>query len=430
MKKWILPLVIVLVLLLALGLLVPNVLPAVRTYQALVSFLEAGEQSMDLTALVSLGETDWNIQAQVDRMDSGGKRVTALSQNGKSVYYAEGLLYLENGRAYRLTEPIGEKSPVWKGILWLLRYGKVESTGSGYAVSLRGEQAQVLLNGLLPGADAIVPEVDSLTLALVTNDGSLSCIRFQGSGWLGQDRKMPLSLELSGNIGKVAGRVTIPENVEKAIASEDTSRAEPVTENPLRLFSALWNLGSKQTLAGKLTLRADCGPLALDKTLDLLCWQAEGKRIYSLQDNGVGLYYCDGILCDGQGRTLPLEGSTGGSALQLPELLLGICLELTGDCTQKEDSWAYRFTLDEEAMTAMAHAIVPAVEKLPVSLTEGTLEVILTQEQLESVDLRIDGFLSLLLTQVDVSIGGEIDLEPGEADAVLPDAVRSALLEP
>ena len=430
MKKWILPLVIALVLLLALGLLVPRVLPAIRTYQALTSFLETRELSVDLTARLSLGETSWEVQAQLDRVDAGGKQVTVLSQNGKSVYYANGLLYLENGRAYRLTEPTGEKPPIWKGILWLLRYGKVESTGSGYAVSLQGEQAQMILNGLLPGVEAIVLEVDSLSLALVTDDSRLACIRFQGSGWLGEDRKTPLSLEVSGNIGKVAGKVTLPEDVEKAIASGDPSRAEPLTENLIRLFSALWDLGNKQTLAGKLTLSADCGPLALDKTLDLLCWQLEGKRVYSLQENGVGLYYGNGTLCDGSGHSLSLEGSAGGSALRLPELLLGICLELTGDCAQMEDSWVYRFALDEEAMSALAYAIVPEAEKLPVSLTAGTLEVILTQEQLESVNLRIDGTLSLLLTQVDVSIGGKIDLEPGEADAVLPEAVRSALLEP
>lgn len=430
MKKWILPLAIVLVLVLALGLLVPRVLPAIRTYQAMTAFLEAGEVSLDLTARLSLGETGWELQAQADRMEAGGKRVTALSQNGKSVYYADGLLYLENGRVYRLTEPAGEKLPIWKGVLWLLRYGKVESTGSGYAVSLRGEQAQRILNGLLPGVEAIEPEVDSLSLALVTSDSRLACIRFQGSGWLGEDRQTPLSLEVSANIGKVPGRVTLPEGVEKAMAAGDAAQAEPLTENLLRLLTALWKLGNRQTLAGKLTLSADCGPLALDKTLELLCWQLEGKRVYSLQEKEIGLYYGNGILCDGSGHKLSLEGSAGGSALELPELLLGICLELTGDCAQKEDSWVYRFTLDEEAMSALAYAIVPEAEKLPVSLTAGTVEVILSQEQLESVKLRIDGSLSLLLTQVDVSIGGRIDLDTGEADAILPEAVRSALLEP
>lgn len=430
MKKWILPLTIVLVLVLVLGLLVPRVMPAIRTCQALTAFLEAQELSMDLTACLSLGENSWEVQAQLDRMTSGGKTVTVLSQNGKSLYYADGLLYLESGRVYRLNEPTGESLPTWKGILWLLRYGKVESTGSGHTVSLQGEQAQVILSGLLPGVEAAVPEVDSLSVALVTNDSRLACIRFQGSGWLGEDRKTPLSLEVSGNMGKVAGRVTIPEDVEKAIASGDSSRAEPLTENLIRLFSALWDLGNRQSLAGKLTLSADCGPLALDKTLDLFCWQTEGKRVYSLQENGMGLYYCDGILCDGSGHKLSLKESTGGSALQLPELLLGICMEMTGDCTQKEDSWVYRFTLDEEAMRALAYAIAPEVEKLPVFLSAGTLEVILNQEQLESLALRINGTFSLLLTQVDVAIGGKIDLQPGEAGAVLPEAVRSALLEP
>ena len=430
MKKWILPLTIVLVLVLALGLMVPRVLPAIRTYQALTGFLEAQEQSMDLTARLSLGESSWNVQAQVDCVEAGGKMVTVLSQNGKTLYYADGLLYLENGRAYRLTEPAGEKLPIWQGILWLLRYGKVESTGSGYAVSLQGEQAQRILNGLLPGVEAIVPEVDSLSVALVTDDSRLSCIRFQGSGWLGEDRQTPLSLEVSANIAKVPGRVTLPEGVEKAMVAGDAAQAEPLTENLLRLLGVLWKLGNKQTLAGKLTLSADCGPLTLNKPLDLICWQLEGKRVYSLQENGMGLYYCDGILCDETGHKLSLEGSAGVSALELPELLLGICLELTGDCTQKDDAWVYRFALEEGTMSAMAYAIVPEAEKLPISLTAGTLEAIVTREQLESLSLRIDGSLSLLLTQVDVSIGGKIDLEPGEADAILPETVRSALLEP
>lgn len=420
---------IFLALLLTLGLLLPKVLPAVRTYQALNDFLDAQAQSMDLTARLFLGENSWEIQAQVDRGGAGGKRVTALSQNGQSVYYADGLLYLENGRAYRLTEPAGEKQPFWKGILWLLRYGKVESTGSGYGVSLRGEQAQIILNGLLPGVEPIVPEVNSLSLVLVSNDSRLACIRFQGSGWLGEGRQTPFSLEVSLNVGKVAGSVTIPEAVEKAMASGNAAQAEALTESAIRFLGAFLNLESKQTQEGKLTLSADCGPLALHKTLDLICWQVGEKRVYSLQENGTGIYYCDGILCDGQGRTLSPSGDID-TAVRLPELLLGICLELSGDCTQQGERYVYRFSLDGETMEEFAYTIVPEAEKLPVSLTEGSLEVVLAGNQPESLTLRVEGSLSLLLTRVDVSIGGKIHLEPGEANVTLPETVRSALLTP
>lgn len=429
MKKWILPLAVTMVLLLSLGLLVPKGMSAVRTYQALTAFLEAQELSMDLTAQLSLGEGNYPIQAQLDRTASGGKTVTALSANGRSVYYSDGLLFLENGRIYRLTEPTREKPSIWKGILWLLRYGKVESTGSGYAVSLQGQQAQEILNGLLPGVEAVVPEVDSLSLALVTSDSRLDCVRFQGSGWLGENRKTPFSLEVSGNIGKVAGRATIPETVENAIASGNPSRAEPLTESLIRLFSAFLDLDNKQTLSGKLTLSADCGLLSLDKTLDLLCWRLEEKCVYSIQENGVGLYYCEGVFCDGRGRSLSLSGENA-SAVKLPEMLLALCLELTADCQETQGQYVYRFSLDGENMESLAYAIIPEAEKLPVSLTTGTLEVILSPEQLESLTLRIDGTLSLLLSQVDISIGGKIQLEPEEADVLLPESVRAALLEP
>lgn len=425
MKKWITPLAIVLVLLLALGLLLPGVLPAVRTYQALTAFLEAEEMAMDLTATLSLGDNSYAIQAQLDRMAVGEKTVTALSRNGRAVYYANGLLFLENGRVYRLTEPTGEKLPLWKGILWLLRYGKVESTGSGYAVSLRGQQAREILNGLLPGMEHIVPEVDSLSLALVTKDNRLTEIRFRGSGWLGEDWKTSFSLEAFGNIGKVAGGRTIPEAVEKAIAAGNPSQAEPLTENLIRLFTAFLALEEQDSQAGKLTLSADCGSLTLDRTVDLICWQQEGKQIYSLQENGVGIYYCDGVFCDSQGRSLSLSGENA-SAVKLPEMLLALCLELTADCQETQGQYVYRFSLDGDTMEKLAYAIVPEAENLPVSLEEGTLEVILAQEQIRSLSIRIRGSLSILLTRLDVAIGGNLAFSEDPAPA-LPEAVKVAL---
>lgn len=424
MKKKALVLILILTLLAVAAVAVlPRVLPVFRTCKALGDFLARKEHSMDISAQITLGRLDYRLDAQLDTVTSGGKTVTVLSQNSRSAYYCDGILYLENARAYRLTEPTGTDFSVWKGAMWLLRNAQVDMEKMGCSVTLRGQQVQELLTSFCPRVEDVVPEVDSLTLELGVMDSKLSQIRFRGSAWLGQTE---ISVDVSLDLVRPARMKTIPSAVDAALRTGDPFQAEPLTENVIRFFAAFLALEEQETLAGKLTLSADCGPLALDKTVDLFCWQAEGKRIYSLQENGVGLYYGNGTVCDSQGRSLSVNAENA-SAVKIPEMLLAVCLRLSADCRQDQDQYVYRFSLDGSAMEELTYAIVPGAEKLPLSLTEGSIEIVLRQDRIRSLHIRIQGSLSLLVTQVDVAIGGEVMLLDYAAPA-LPEAVKAALL--
>lgn len=424
MKKKALVLILILTLLAVAAVAVlPRVLPVFRTCKALGDFLAQKEHSMDTCAQITLGRLDYRLDAQLDTVTSGGKTVTVLSQNSRSVYYCDGILYLENARAYRLTEPTGTDFSAWKGAMWLLRNAQVDMEKMGCSVTLRGQQVQELLTSFCPGVEDVVPEVDSLTLELGVMDSKLSQIRFRGSAWLEQTE---ISVDVSLDLVRPVRMKTIPSAVDAALRTGDPFQAEPLTENVIRFFAAFLALEEQETLAGELTLSADCGPLALDKTVDLFCWQAEGKRIYSLQENGVGLYYGNGTVCDSQGRSLSVNAENA-SAVKIPEMLLAVCLRLSADCQQDQDQYVYRFSLDGSAMEELAYAIVPGAGKLPLSLTEGSIEIVLRQDRIRSLHIRIQGSLSLLVTQVDVAIGGEVMLLDYAAPA-LPEAVKAALL--
>lgn len=417
------PVLLLVLILLAAAAMLPKALPVYRTCKALGEFLAQKEPAMDLSAQITLGESNYCMDAALDWVRSGDRTVTVLSQNGRAVYYCNGILYLENARAYRLTEPTGADFSAWKGAAWLLRNAKVEVRKAGCTVRLQGQQAQEMLSRFCPGAEDFVPEVDSLSLELEMEGNTLSKIQFRGNAWLGNTK---VSLNVSLQIEPSGRKKTIPAAVDIAIRTGDTSQAEPLTENGLRLFSAFLALEEQESLCGALTLSADCGPLALDKTLDLFCWQVEGKRIYSLQENGTGLYYGNGSLCDGQGHSLSLTAENA-SAAKLPEMLLALCLRLTADCQQSQGKFVYRFTLDGDAMEELTNAIAPEAEKLPISLETGTLELVLAQDRIQSLNIRIQGSLSVLVTKVDVAIGAEGKLLDDTAPA-LPEAVKGALV--
>lgn len=422
-KKTLVLIPVLLTLVVATAVLLPRALHLIRTCKALEGFLEQKEPAMDFSAQITLGEMTCTLEAELDCVTSGGKTVTVLSRNGGSIYYCDGLMYLENGRAYRLTEPSGEEISAWKGALWLLHNAQVKMEEDGCTVTIRGAQARDMLEWFCPGAKDLVPELDSLTVALGIEENALSQIRFRGSAWLGQTK---LSLDITGDILPSGRKKTIPAAVDNAIRAGDPSQAEPLTEAGIRFFGAVLALEQQETLTGTLTLSADCGPLTLDKTLGLVCWQLEGKRIYSIQENGMALYYCDGTFCDGQGRSLSLQGENA-SAVKLPEMLLAICLGLRADCREIQGEYVYRFSLDGDTMEKLAYAIAPEAEKLPISLTEGSLEILLAQDRIQSLNVRIGGSLSLVLTQVDVAIGGEVTLLENTAPD-LPEAVKAALL--
>ena len=75
----------------------------------------------------------------------------------------------------------------------------------------------------------------------------------------------------------------------------------------------------------------------------------------------------------------------------------------------------------------MAGAILPQLHTLDATLTSGSIRIVLKENAIQSVRFTCDGSAHILLSDVPISLSGE--LMPGAAAEmpVIPDAVLSTL---
>ncbi|MGN1030077.1 MAG: hypothetical protein ACI4PQ_00575, partial [Butyricicoccaceae bacterium] len=103
-KRWVMPLLIVFALLAGIGgtaafFLLPDLLDEVKAYDLLKEYSEKQELTMELTVDGAMGSQDFGFAAALDRTDVDGHRVTAISQDRRTLYYCDGTVFLENGNA-------------------------------------------------------------------------------------------------------------------------------------------------------------------------------------------------------------------------------------------------------------------------------------------------------------------------------------------
>ena len=95
----------------------------------------------------------------------------------------------------------------------------------------------------------------------------------------------------------------------------------------------------------------------------------------------------------------------------MPALIYELFLEGEFACTEKDGTYVYALTMDEEATQNLAEMIAPEIVSQVVTLTSGNLYVTLEDEQIASIEVDIDGTVKMLFVEVGASIGAIFEFE-------------------
>ena len=354
--------------------------------------------SLAMTVSVQSGET-FTASADVCRTRADTTRIVTVRWQGVTVYCTGDAVYLENGRAYRLSS-----SMTLSDLAALFRKAHVdcEKTDADtlYTAALSAADADALLTLLEPEVGDLTG-IDRLTAALTVADGRARSLRLTA----GPEDAPVLTVVMDFTAKVTAPQV--PEAVTAAIAGGTEPENTVLPADTLRLLRSWAALRSREVLAADLTLTADCGPLVLRDTLQYDRRTVAGQDFTAVRKGALSLYFSGDKLCDAEGHALT-TGDALASQARLLQLAYQLVLNGTAACTQTGDTDTYTLTLDEAGAAEFAAAIAPDIQSQHVAFTGGRVTMEVQDTQLCSVRITCSGSISVALTEANASLSADI----------------------
>lgn len=354
--------------------------------------------SLAMTVSVQSGET-FTASADVCRTRADTTRIVTVRWQGVTVYCTGDALYLENGRAYRLSS-----SMTLSDLAALFREAHVdcEKTDADtlYTAALSAADADALLTLLEPEVGDLTG-IDRLTAVLTVADGRARSLRLTAG-----PEDAPILTAVMDFTAKVTAP-QVPEAVTAAIAGGTEPENTVLPADTLRLLRSWAALRSREVLAADLTLTADCGPLVLRDTLQYDRRTVDGQDFTAVRKGALSLYFSGDKLCDAEGHVLTTDDALASQA-QLLQLAYQLVLNGTAACTQTGGTDTYTLTLDEAGAAEFAAAIAPDIQSQHVAFTGGRVTMEVQDTQLCSVRITCSGSISVALTEANASLSADI----------------------
>lgn len=354
--------------------------------------------SLAMTVSVQSGET-FTASADVCRTRADTTRIVTVRWQGVTVYCTGDAVYLENGRAYRLSS-----SMTLSDLAALFRKAHVdcEKTDADtlYTAALSAADADALLTLLEPEVGDL-SGIDRLTAVLTVADGRARSLRLTAG-----PEDAPVLTAVMDFTAKVTAP-QVPEAVTAAIAGGTEPENTVLPADTLRLLRSWAALRSREVLAADLTLTADCGPLVLRDTLQYDRRTVDGQDFTAVRKGALSLYFSGDKLCDAEGHVLTTDDALASQA-RLLQLAYQLVLNGTAACTQTGGTDTYTLTLDEAGAAEFAAAIAPDIQSQHVAFTGGRVTMEVQDTQLCSVRITCSGSISVALTEANASLSADI----------------------
>lgn len=403
LKKRYIVLIVLLCLLLGAGAFFgPKIYRAVRVYRLAEEFLAGQEQSLDVTVQT---EGNKNVFFRLDWQEVQGGRIYTLESGGETVYCCDGVLYLKNGKGYGFFDALPDLTPILEKPWILYPLVQIQQEGNQWLLSV--------------SAQDLIPQIRNLNVTMEEGEGGIHTLYCNTWG-----------AEIGDFVGLKA--VTrddravseVPRAVLDAIESGTLQGGKDLTQDMIRLLKGWVLLNNKDPLGMELNLNVDLLSLPLNTRIQLYTTKAYDKPISYLSKDGVGFYFTDKAACTTEGVKIGSPDSSVDTAK-----LLGFAYYLcfNGDLSCEADT--YRLVLDQTGMEQVLYTIAPEAKDMALTLTEGALELKMEGDTIASIFIRVMGQMDLMVTQVDIGAGVQINIVQEDFVLDIPEAVLDALLE-
>ncbi|MBO4914735.1 MAG: hypothetical protein J5449_05955, partial [Oscillospiraceae bacterium] len=391
--------------------LAPGLSDSMSLYMLLHNYAERSDLDMKLSVSANVNGKSFDADVGYFTTACADKRVSCVMWQDIPLYYCDGVMLLENGKAYKAEGVLPDYSKLLPHIAGLYREVEVSAQEINgvktYHAAAHGAAAEQILKAVLPQGIPSVPETETVQLELSLTDGEPTALTM---GWNGSAGDAHAELRLADE----PGEHTLPQAVRTAINSGEYKDAKQIDAQLKQLILIWTQLVTRDPLSANVSLSADCGPLLVDEKL---LWQRTnryGKELSCISRRGARLYYTNDAASTGAGVNVDRNGALFRDTARLMHLAYEAFLLGEAECVQTTDGMRYTVRLDETAMTQLAASVAPETKTLDISYDEGTLRLDMRGDEVSSLSLRCDGTLRVVRTDVPASIGAQLEFTKDE----------------
>ena len=379
--------------------------------------------AMDVTVDASCGKLVLRADASVARTKADGTSVTCIDRDGAALYYADGALYLENGKSYAVGGAFPNYAELMDETAELCRTLSVSKSVDGqnkvYTFTAEGDDASALLHLLTSDEIADAAALSSIRVTLTAESGELMRMNFAAEN----------SGDLHVNADAVftdASAPVVPDEVLSAIRSSGgAASSSTLTGDALRLLHA-WGELTNDISSSDISLSADCGPIVLSSTLQYDRSSIDGQSYGCIRKNTLAVYFSGDKICDASGNSVDAASAQLVDASSLIDLCYRLILDGSAGCERVSDGYLYGLSLDSDAMNDLAAAIAPDIKAQNVTFSSGRISVLVSEQgALKSVNISCSGALHLILSDAPASLSAVIT--PAEREFSIPQPALKAL---
>lgn len=402
---------------------------SLRAYDVLKTYLEQPEQKMRLTVKAQIANRNGDFSADIGMTTAADTTVTVISESGRELYFANGMVFLDSGDAFLINSTAPDYFELMEQLLGVYDLVQIEAVEGVYTATAEGEQAAAMVKLLIPSALSLLPEDSRLTVDLITQEDALTQIRFTGAGNLTDSVKTPFSVSATVDVLPVNDSISIPDTVKRAIAKGGAQPKELYSDDLIRLIEAWEALRSQNPITAQILLEADCGPLTVGDTLRYTRWETGSSTIHGIESDERQLFFTENAVCDAEGRGLPAGSSGEPDAAALLDAVYQNFRSAEFQCRQEEAAGIYTVSLSQSGMKQLAEVLVPQTRELDISYSKGSIQLRVEDGVLQSVSIVCGGSVKVLAVRPEAEITAEIRFQEQAAAAALPEAVKETLLK-
>ena len=396
-------------------------------YRVLKNFITS-ETDIESDIRIRTGSDELNLSTTVQQITQDGNTIICADQYGIDLYIANGALYLENGRAFRLMNDQIDQKNLLRLALDSVRRGRVVKQTDGdtirYSTEISSDALEEVLALFVSKEIDAVFRGDELHAEIDIRNGELSEIRFAGEGVTGNGEN--IRFDAVFKTAPLSDRPEVPQAVLDAIQSGE-AEALLLTDEALVLFAAWIKNDRADSVDAAIDVRAECGVLSLDESYSYFRQKVQNTDIHCVSNRLFRVYFTKDATCTSSGKPISTAEMRLVDTAQLIPIVREFFLRGSYSCEELGSGKLYTITVKADEIGGLVEQVIPELKDLNVSYEDCTVSVSVRDGSLYSLELECGGSVKIVTKDVDANATAIVHFEkPTEHD--LPSAVRKTLL--